>query len=77
MKLYTVTIRGFKYYFYGDLTIDAINATEKFCRRLEVDGKADNATVSYERLINYIVSELGQSVTPITVEHIFRVNYSF
>lgn len=75
MKLYIITICGFKFYFLGDLTPEAINVCECVCLRLKMDGKADNARALYERLISYMVSELEQAVTPIAIEHIFRVNY--
>ncbi len=75
MKLYTVTIRGYKYYFSGDLTPEVINASEKFCLKLERDGKSVNAAALFERLINYITSELRVPVRPVNVEHIFRINY--
>ena len=75
MKLYTVTIRGFKYYFSGDLTPEAINAIESFCLKLEMDSKSANAATLFERLRNYITSEQGLPVTPVKIEHVFRVNY--
>ena len=75
MKLYTVTIRGFKYYFSSDLTPEAISASESFCLKLERDGKSVNAAALFDCLINYIASELGVPVTPVSVEHIFRINY--
>ncbi len=75
MKLYTVTIRGFKYYFSGNLTPEAINASESFCIKMEKEGKSVNTAALFDHLINYIASELGIRVTPINVEHIFRINY--
>lgn len=75
MKLYAATIRGFKYYFSGDLTPETINASERFCLKLEEDGQSANTTILFEHLINYIGSELGAPVTPVNIEHIFRINY--
>lgn len=75
MKIYTVTIRGFKYYFSGDLSPEAIQASECFCFGLEMDDKSVNTNVIFKRLLSYINSELGLSVTPVNIEHIFRVNY--
>ena len=75
MKLYTVTIRGFKYYFSGNLTPEAITASENFCLKLERNSKTVNTATLFELLIDYIVSELGLSATPVTVEHVFRINY--
>lgn len=75
MKLYTVTIRGFKYYFSGNLTPEAITASENYCLKLERISKSVNAATLFDHLTNYIASELGLPVTPVTVEHIFRINY--
>lgn len=74
MKLYTVTIRGYKYYFSGNLTSEAITNSENFCLKLEKDCKSVNAATLFDRLINYISSELGLSITPVNIEHIFRIN---
>ena len=75
MKLYAVTIRGFKYYFSGYLSLQAIQASEHFCLALEKDANSFDTNVLFERLLSYIDSELGLSVTPVNMEHIFRVNY--
>ena len=75
MKLYSVTIRGFKYYFSGDLTSEAVTSIENFCLKLKTNSTSTDKTTLFEHLINYIASELGLTVTPINVEHIFRINY--
>lgn len=75
MKLYTVTIRGFKYYFAGDLLPGAINVIESFCLKLEREGKAVDAVVLFDRLIHYVTLELRLPITPVNVEHIFRINH--
>lgn len=75
MKLYTVTIRGFKYYFSANLTPEAINAIKYFCLKLERDSKSVDTAALFDRLISYIASELGLPITPVNVEHIFRINY--
>ena len=75
MNLYAVTIRGFKYYFSGDLSLQAIQASENFCLTLKKDANSFDTNILFERLLSYIDSELGLSVTPVNIEHIFRVNY--
>lgn len=75
MKLYTVTIRGFKYYFSGNLTPETINASENFCLKLTKNSKAINTDTLFDLLINYISSDLKLTVKPVSVEHIFRINY--
>lgn len=75
MRLYTVTIRGFKYYFSGNLTHEAVIAIENFCLKLESNSKSVDTTMLFQYLINYIASELELSATPVNVEHIFRINY--
>ena len=69
MKLYSVTIRGFKYYFSGDLTSEAVTSIENFCLKLKMNSTSTDKTTLFEH------SELGLTVTPINVEHIFRINY--
>lgn len=75
MKLYTVTIRGRKYYFSGNLTQKAIQACDLFCLDLELNYKDTPHETLFEYLLKYIESTLGFSVNPIAVDHIFRINY--
>lgn len=75
MKLYTVTIRGFKYYFSGDLTFEAIQASEQFCHKLEENAKSTDTATLFTLLISYIKSDFGVSVTQVNIDHIFRINY--
>lgn len=75
MKLYTATIRGFKYYFSGDLTFEAIQASEQFCHKLEADSKSTDTATLFTLLLSYIESNLGVSVTQVNIDHIFRINY--
>lgn len=75
MKLYTVTIRGTKFYFSGDLTSEVIQASEQYCLKLEADAKSYSTIILFKLLLSYIESDLGISVTQVNVEHIFRINY--
>ncbi|MBO5716409.1 MAG: hypothetical protein J6S23_08490 [Clostridia bacterium] len=75
MKLYTVTIRGRKYYFFGDLTPKAIQASERYCLDLELNNKNTHHAKLFDYLVKYIESTLGFTVIPISIEHIFRINY--
>lgn len=75
MKLYTVTIRGYKYYFYGNLSTEAINSIENVCINLERNSKSDDAVILFEYLVKHITLDLRFPITPVNVEHIFRINY--
>ena len=75
MKLYTVTIRGRKYYFSGYLTQEAKQNCDLFCLDLELNYKDTHHETLFEYLLKYIESTLGFSVNPIAVDHIFRINY--
>ena len=75
MKLYVVTIRGRKYYFSGDLTSEAIQASERYCLDMEVNNTDTNHATLFKHLLKYIDSTLGYAVVPICVDHIFRINY--
>lgn len=73
MKLYTITISGKKFYFTGCLAPCLYDQIEQFCR----DGLSNansSPQILFELLIQYITTELRQEITPIEVEHIFRVN---
>lgn len=75
MKLYTATIRGRKYYFSGDLTPEAIRASEQFCLNLEMNAPNAHHQTLFECLLKYIELDLEFEVVSINVEHIFRINY--
>ncbi len=75
MKLYTITIRGRKYYFFAELTDEAIQASEQFCINLEVNSKTAHHKTLFECFLKYIKTTLGLNVIPVSVEHIFRINY--
>lgn len=75
MKLYAVTIRGYKFYFSGDLSDEVVGAIEEFCNKLEKDAKAVDEQTLFTLLLSHIDLDLGVSVTQVNVDHIFRINF--
>ena len=75
MNLYTVTIRGRKYYFSGDLNAEDIKSCELFCLQLESQEKNVHPKILFESFLHYIDSNLKCAVSPINVEHVFRINF--
>ena len=74
MKLYIVTIRGHKFYFTGKLTDDVIKAAESLCIQLGYNGNNFDPQKLFGRLLNHLESACECQVTPVNVEHIFRIN---
>ncbi len=75
MKLYTVTIFGYRFYFTGNLTAEAIKGSEHFCVQLESDVNNTDPRKLFALLLDHIESVWKCSVTSVNVEHIFRINF--
>ena len=75
MKIYTATIYGHKFYFTGNLMTEAIKAVEFFCKQLESDANNTDPQELFTFLLNHIESYWDCSVTPMNIEHIFRINF--
>lgn len=75
MKLYAITIYGHKFYFTGELRPETTTAVEHFCRQLESDMNETAPQKPFAFLLNYIKSTYNCPVTPINIEHIFRINF--
>lgn len=75
MKLYTITIHGHKFYFTGNLKDELITATEQFCRQLESKTNNTDPQKIFALVLRYIKSDCDCSVTPVDIEHIFRINF--
>ena len=73
MKLYKITMSGKKFYFAGYLSPCLYDQIEQFCRD-RVSNTNNTPQKLFELLVQYITTELRQEITPIEVEHIFRVN---
>jgi hypothetical protein len=75
MKLYTMIIRGHKFYFTGNLKDELITATEQFCRQLESKTNDSDPQKIFTLVLKYIKLVYGCSVTQLNIEHIFRINF--
>ena len=75
MKLYTATILGHKFYFAGHLTTKAVKSAEHFCSELDFDANNSDPQKLFTLLLNHFEADSDCSVTPVNVEHIFRINF--
>lgn len=75
MKLYIVTIYGHKFYFAGEMTAQITEAAEHFCIQLESNIKNSNPQKLFLLLLKHIQSDWNCPVTPVNIEHIFRINF--
>ena len=69
MNLYTFFIYGYKYYAVGSLTQNEIEKIEAICKEVSSHSCSSGPQSVYERIL-----QQANSVVPITVEHIFRIN---
>lgn len=78
MKLYTINIRGKKFYFTSNhpLSIETIQAGEQFCKFITMNDESSDAATLYGKFLIHMTVTLRQNITPITIDHIFRINYS-
>ena len=74
MKLYTVTISGQKHYFCGDLSITSIELVDDYCLRVSNGSSLKDSKEMFLSLLDYMHNNLCCDVTPIIIEHIFRIN---
>ncbi len=71
MKLYSFTIRGQKFYAVGSLSPKEVEEIEKTCIQESNKIGTNSPYESFVRLIS-----MTDSIIPIEVNHIFRINYS-
>lgn len=74
MELYSVTIRGYKYYFCGNLSQNDCSEIDAVCTGLSSDNSSSSADELFQKLTRYISAELRTEIYTIQPEHIFRIN---
>lgn len=74
MNLNAITIRGYKFYFYSELTQADCLRIEEFCVKLSTKCSLNNPEEIYQKLTRYISSEIGVNVESAHLQHIFRIN---
>lgn len=74
MKLYAITIRGYKYYFFGDLSHDECLKINRFCTEMTSISQSINPEDIYQKTIMYISTEIGVEISPARIGYIFRID---
>ena len=74
MVVYAVTISGHKYYFTGKLSESSISMIDEYCEALNGREIVSDHKSAFSRLYNYICTDLGCKIEPISIEHVFRIN---
>lgn len=75
MELYTVTIRGYKYYFCGNISQSDCMKIDSVCVKFSSGGRSSlTPDELFRKLICYISSECEVAIFPIQLKYIFRIN---
>lgn len=75
MELYSVTIRGYKYYFCGNISQSDCMKIDSVCTKFSSDGRSScTSDELFHKLICIISSEYKVAIYPIQPKYIFRIN---
>ncbi len=74
MKIYAVTISGQKHYFYSELSSTIIHLIDRYCSQVSDDCSTKDAKERLVSFFDFIRNNLGLEITPVEIEHIFRIN---
>ena len=74
MKIYAVTISGQKHYFYSELSSTHLDIIDHYCSQVSSSCPIEDAGKGLLSFFEYIRNDLGCTITPIVIEHIFRIN---
>lgn len=75
MELYTVTIRGYKYYFCGNISQSDCVKIDSVCVKFSSGGRSScTPDELFHKLIRFISSEYEVAISPIQPKYIFRIN---
>lgn len=74
MKLYTVTISGYKYYFIGDLSESIIKSIDDFCKSISYSEFSTDFEKVFLSFYSFLCNNTKSTVDPVSIDHIFRIN---
>ena len=74
MKLYSVTIRGIKYYFEAQISDEQYKLVNKMCETIQEESQMYCAEDVFLLFINRILTETNILVTPVQISHVFRID---
>lgn len=75
MKIYSVTIRGHKFYFTGDLPPSIVKEIDLLCGKLSLYPSCIEPAKLFAIFSDSIRLNFGYSITSIGIDHVFRVNF--
>ena len=73
MKLYIVTIRGYKYYFKGELSPNDCATIETICNNYSLPNTAMAIDDKFKELLSMIATKIDVPIAQIEPEYIFRI----
>ena len=74
MKLYSVTIRGLKFYFEAQISDEQYKLVNKICEKIQEESQKCCAEDIFSLLTNRILTETNILVTPVQISHVFRID---
>ena len=74
MKLYSVTIRGIKFYFEAQISDEQYKLVNKICEKIQEESQKCCAEDIFSLLTNRILTETNILVTPVQISHVFRID---
>ena len=74
MKLYSVTIRGIKFYFKARISNEQYKLIDKICGMVQEESQMYCAEDTFSLFATRILKETNILVTPIQISHVFRID---
>ena len=74
MKLYSVTIRGIKFYFEAQISDEQYKLIDKICGIIQEENQMYCAEDTFSLFAQIISTEINIPVTPIRISHVFRID---
>ena len=70
MKLYSVTIRGLKFYFEAQISDEQYKFVDRICETIQEESQMYCA----EDVFPLFITETNILVTPVQISHVFRID---
>lgn len=73
MKLYSLTIRGIKFYFEAQISDEKCKFIDKTCQLIQQQYLTDCPEDIFALFVKIVSKEMKISVIPIEISHVFRI----
>ena len=74
MKLYSVTIRGLKFYFEAQISDEQYKSIDRICETIQEESQMYCAEDIFSLFTNRILTETNIPVTPVRISHVFKID---